>query len=300
MWHKRGDTMKYIKDFYFTSAGQEEDFFFQQKRTCYDSFYPFGLLPRKGLSEMSFSDITILYGGNGSGKTTVLNIIASKIGAERMSAYNKSNFWEDYIAFCDLEYANGQMENKCIITSDDVFDYMLDVRQLNEGIDKKRKERFEEYMEYKFGTFKLESIDQIEELRKSNMAKSKTQSKFVRKTLIDNVREYSNGESAYRYFVKHIEQNGIYILDEPENSLSPEMQMELIKFIEDSVRFFGCQFIISTHSPFILSMNEALVYDMDQNPVCVRDWHMLKNVQLYYNFFKERDEEFAIAKKKQQ
>ena len=41
---------------------------------------------------MSFSDIAILYGGNGSGKTTVLNIIASKIGAERMSAYNKSNF----------------------------------------------------------------------------------------------------------------------------------------------------------------------------------------------------------------
>lgn len=87
-------------------------------------------------------------------------------------------------------------------------------------------------------------------------------------------------------------------MDEPENSLSPEMQMELIKFIEDSVRFFGCQFIISIHSPFILSMNGALVYDMDQNPVCVRDWHMLKNVQLYYNFFKERDEEFAIAKNK--
>ena len=249
---------------------------------------------------MSFSDITILYGGNGSGKTTVLNIIASKIGADRMSAYNKSNFWEDYIAFCDLEYANGQMENKCIITSDDVFDYMLDIRQLNEGIDQKREERFEEYMEYKYGTFKLQSIDQIEELRKSNMAKSKTQSKFVRKTLIDNVREYSNGESAYRYFVKHIEQNGIYILDEPENSLSPEKQMELIKFIEDSVRFFGCQFIISTHSPFILSMNGALVYDMDQDPVCVRDWHMLKNVQLYYDFFKERDEEFVIAKNKQQ
>ena len=143
MWHKRGDTMKYFKDFYFTSAGQEEDFFFQQKRTCYDSFYPFGLLPQKSLSEMSFSDITILYGGNGSGKTTVLNIIASKIGADRMSAYNKSNFWEDYIAFCDLEYANGQMENKCIITSDDVFDYMLDVRQLNEGIDKKREERIQ-------------------------------------------------------------------------------------------------------------------------------------------------------------
>ena len=49
-----------------------------------------------------------------------------------------------------------------------------------------------------------------------------------------------SGKSAYRYFVKHIAQNGIYILDEPENSLSPEMQMELSKVIEDSVIFFEC------------------------------------------------------------
>ena len=30
-----------------------------------------------------FEDITILYGGNGSGKTTALNVIAEKIGAKR-------------------------------------------------------------------------------------------------------------------------------------------------------------------------------------------------------------------------
>jgi len=288
--------MIYLKDFYFAGARAEEGFFNGQKRTCYDSYYPFQILPEKGLSEMSFSDITILYGGNGSGKTTVLNIIASKIGAERMAPYNKSNFYEDYLALCDLEYANGQMENKYIITSDDVFDYMLDIRQLNERIDTKREDRFDEYMDYNYSSFKLESIEQIEELRKSNMAKRKSQSQYVRKTLIDNVREYSNGESAYKYFIKHIDKNGIYILDEPENSLSPEMQMELISFIQDSVRHFGCQFIISTHSPFILAMQDALVYDLDQDPVKTRDWHMLKNVQIYYQFFHERTEEFEEAK----
>lgn len=288
--------MIYLKDFYFAGAKAEERFFHEQKRTCYDSYYPFQVLPEKGLDEMSFSDITILYGGNGSGKTTVLNIIASKIEAGRMAPYNKSSFYEDYLALCDLEYANGQMENKAIITSDDVFDYMLDIRQLNERIDTKREERFDEYMDYKYSSFKLESIDQVEELRKSTMAKKKTQSNYIRSTLIDNVREYSNGESAYKYFVKHIEQNGIYILDEPENSLSPEMQMELIRFIQDSVRHFGCQFIISTHSPFILAMENALVYDMDQSPVSVRDWHLLKNVQIYYQFFSERAEEFEQAK----
>lgn len=293
--------MKYINSFYFASVSDEENFFQKPelRRTCYDSFYPFQILPAKGLSEMKFSEATILYGGNGSGKSTVLNIIANTIEADRMAPYNKSNFYNDYIELCDVDYGYGQMDNKRIITSDDVFDYMLDIRQLNERIDTKREDRFDEYMDYKYSSFRLESIDQIEELRKSVMAKKKSmsQSKYVRQTLIDNVREYSNGESAYRYFVRHIKENGVYILDEPENSLSPAMQLELIKFIQDSIRHFNCQFIIATHSPFILAMDNALIYDMDQAPVCTRDWHLLDNVMTYYDFFASRSDEFEIAKK---
>ena len=288
--------MKYLKTFYFTPQNIEEDFFFAQKHTCFDSYYPFGILPRKGLSEMDFSDITILYGGNGSGKSTVLNIIANKIGAGRIAPYNKSSFYEEYLEHCDLEYHNAQMEDKYIITSDDVFDYMLDVRYLNEHIDTKREERFGDYLKYKSEAFQLESIGQIDELRKRNLAKTKSQSEYVRRTLMDNVREYSNGESAFRYFTKYIDQNGIYILDEPENSLSVEMQCELIKFIKDAVRFFKCQFIISTHSPFILSMEHALVYDLDQYPVTTAKWQALKNVQAYFDFFKEHEEELLEAK----
>lgn len=42
-----------------------------------------------------------------------------------------------------------------------------------------------------------------------------------------------------------IKDNGLYLLDEPENSLSPEKQQELVRFLEDSARFFGCQFVIA-------------------------------------------------------
>mgnify|MGYP006990124335 CR=1 FL=1 len=38
---------------------------------------------------------------------------------------------------------------------------------------------------------------------------------------MDNVREHSNGESAFLYFTDKIKENGLYLLDEPENSLSP-------------------------------------------------------------------------------
>lgn len=40
---------------------------------------------------------------------------------------------------------------------------------------------------------------------------------------MDNIREYSSGESAFKYFGK--DWRGGYLLDEPENSLSPKKQL---------------------------------------------------------------------------
>lgn len=84
----------------------------------------------------------------------------------------------------------------------------------------------------------------------------------------------------------------MYLLDEPENSLSPDKQMELCDFIADSVRFFGCQFIISTHSPFLLSLNNALIYDLDGDTISESRWTELKNIRTYYEFFKKHSGEF--------
>jgi predicted ATPase len=169
---------------------------------------------------------------------------------------------------------------------------MLNIRYLNEGIDQKREELFDEYLDFKYSHFQIKSIEDYEQLKKVNAARSKTQSRYVRNQLMNNVREYSNGESAFMYFTEKIQENGLYLLDEPENSLSPKLQIELMKFIEDSARFFNCQFIISTHSPFLLAMNGAKIYDLDENPVDVKRWTELENVRMYYNFFKEYDREF--------
>lgn len=285
--------MIYLDWFTFPDGDKEFNFFlYNVKRTCYDSFYPFKILSTRGLERIDFAPITILYGGNGSGKSTILNVIAEKTGTPRDSIFNKSSFFPDYVNMCEMQLKGTIPENSRIITSDDVFDYILNIRNLNEGIDQKREELFSEYLEAKYSNFQLKSLADYEELKKVNNARFKTQSRFVRSELMDNSREYSNGENAFRYFTEKIDENGLYLLDEPENSLSPRRQLELMKFIEDSARFWKCQFIISTHSPFLLALKDAKIYDLDEDPVRVKPWTMLENVRIYYDFFKRYEKEF--------
>ena len=283
--------MIYLRNFSFPSEDREYNFILDEKRTCFDTFYPFKILSKNDFTEIDFGPVTILYGGNGSGKSTALNVIAEKIEASMDTIFNKSNFFKDYVDMCDMDEVK-VAEIKRIITSDDVFDYILNLRNLNEGIDNKRENLFGDYLDAKYSGFKMKSLEDYEELKKVNSARASTMSKFIRKNLMSNVRLYSNGESAYRYFIEKITENGLYILDEPENSLSPKRQIELMSFIEDSARFFGCQFIISTHSPFLLAIKGAKIYDLDESPVSVKRWTSLENVRTYYEFFKHHDSEF--------
>lgn len=285
--------MVYLSHFSFPHVEQEYSFLMGIKRTCYDTYYPFQVLSRHQLRMLDFEPVTILYGGNGSGKTTALNVIAEKLNVKRDTAYNRSDFYEDYTKLCDFEVQGRIPKESRIITSDDVFDYILNLRSLNDGINQKREDLFQEYLETKYSHFQMKSLEDYEQLKRSYMAKTKTQSRFVRENLMDNVREHSNGESAFLYFTEKIQENGLYLLDEPENSLSPLRQQELLKFLEDSARFFGCQFIISTHSPFLLSIRNAKIYDMDEEPVDVKRWTELPGIRVYYEFFKKHEGEFG-------
>lgn len=197
-----------------------------------------------------------------------------------------------YVKHCDYEMSfDGPTEIK-LITSDDVFDYLLNIRSINANVNRQKEKLSKEYLDYKFNK-NGNSFDNYDELKTSCETKRKSMSKFVRERLgNNNIMEWSNGESALMFWEREIEENSIYILDEPENSLSAENQLKLKKFIEDSVRFYNCQFIISTHSPFLLKLMDAKIYDLDQIPVTTKNWTELPNVLVYYNFFKEHEDEF--------
>ena len=188
--------MIYLSHFSFPDIEREYSFLMGIKRTCYDTFYPFQVLSKRGLRMLDFEPVTILYGGNGSGKTTALNIIAQKTGIARDSPYNRSNFFEDYLQMCDFETWEPIPGDSRIITSDDVFDFVLNLRCLNDGITGKREKLFEEYLENKYAHFRMKSLEDYEQLKKVHMARRKTQSRYVRENVMDNVRPGSSGASS--------------------------------------------------------------------------------------------------------
>lgn len=261
-------------------------------RTCYSNFYPFQAFDNWEEETFSFEPITVFYGGNGSGKTTLLNLIGEKLRLERRSVFNSSSFFQNFVDLCRAE--GKAPEGSAVLTSDDVFDDLLDLRSLNQGIDRERLDLLAEYKDLRESSFQMTSLADYDQLQKVVRAtrKKASGSSYVKESIGTNVRGRSNGETAFKYFTDRIQDNALYLLDEPENSLSVQRQRELAKFLEDSARFFRCQIILATHSPILLSMKGARVYDLDQRPIQVRKWTDLPAVRGWYAFFKEHEGEF--------
>ena len=100
---------------------------------------------------MDFSEITIFYGGNGSGKSTLLNLIAESLKLPRITPFNRSTYFDEYVSrMCSHEATGGVRKNtvpngSAIYTSDDVFYGIIDRRVENEDTRYRREEREAEY-----------------------------------------------------------------------------------------------------------------------------------------------------------
>ncbi len=266
--------------------------------TFYDDSekYPLGLFPN-GL-RLEFSPVTILYGNNGSGKSTILNLMAEMLQIGRRTPINNSPFFSLFAKFCQLSTHSDFDDSdrrRDIITSDDVFKHCFAVRDTN-------RENFRHQNDLIQEKISIMSEGKVAPLRGlGDFERWKREKSLQKKTFSENLRKYSrhflkpasNGETALEFFTSTINSAGVYLLDEPENSLSPSFQLKLIEFLETTSNFLGMQYVIATHSPLLLGMDKARILNLDEPGAPERNWADLENIRILHDFFAQREAYFG-------
>jgi len=99
----------------------------------------------------------------------------------------------------------------------------------------------------------------------------------------------SHGQSTMAYFRAMYERKGLYFLDEPEAALSPGTQLELLALLDEKSRSGDAQFIISTHSPILMSCRRAEIFSFDGSTIERVDFTDTSHYQVYRRFFETLD-----------
>ena len=84
------------------------------------------------------------------------------------------------------------------------------------------------------------------------------------------------------FFSNRFRIKGLFLLDEPENALSPRMQIELLRLLRQFTSTGNAQFIIATHSPILLAYPDADIYSFDFIPIkedSLRGYGLLPDLQ---------------------
>lgn len=200
------------------------------------SKYPFSLEIIKNLKEITFpTRVTFFVGENGTGKSTILETIATKAGFGREGGSKNINF-----NTADEGYGNQIAEFSSAMTLS------------------WRKKPRDGYFFRAESFFNLANhIDYI--AKEGGQGKYAAYADYGGKSL----HEQSHGESFFSFFKNRLGGGGFYIFDEPEAALSPQRQLALLRVIHDLCKNQESQFIIATHSPILLAYPNSVIYSCD-------------------------------------
>ena len=102
-----------------------------------------------------------------------------------------------------------------------------------------------------------------------------------------NLHEMSHGESFMSYF-DYFSKEGLYLLDEPEAALSPQNQLNMYAKIVKMVNE-GSQFIIATHSPILLGLPNAQIYNFTMDGVKETEYEKTDSYVITKSFLNKRE-----------
>jgi len=224
--------------------------------------YPFFLDAVRNLSNLKFHPgVTFIIGENGTGKSTVLEAIATAYGFNPEGGTKNFNF-------------------STMDTHSDLHNYI----RLVKGVSKPKDGFF----------LRAESFynvaTNIDELDKETAGPP-----LINYYGGKSLHQQSHGESFLALLINKFRGKGIYILDEPEAALSPTRQMTMISRINELVQE-GSQFIIATHSPIIMAYPDAVIYEIKEGFQTVR-YEETEHYQVSRNFLNNTQKMLDILMK---
>jgi len=216
--------MKILKsDHFIFSIGLKKE-----KIQNYDK-YPFSLPIVKYFKDIDLNpSVTFIVGENGSGKSTLLEAIAVSLGfnpegGTRNFGFNTRESHSDLYKYLRIAKGIKRPKTGFFLRAESFFNVATEIEQLDE--------------DPWGGPPIIDSYGGI------------------------SLHEQSHGESFFSLMRNRFGSKGLYILDEPEAALSPNKQMAMITLMNDLIKK-GSQFIISTHSPILLSYPKSTIYEI--------------------------------------
>ncbi len=239
--------------------------------------WPFTVPAIAGIHTLALpTAVTLLAGDNGTGKSTLLEALAVKLALPAVGRTDAAR--DDTLAALrpmarHMRTTFGRRPiNRLFLRSEDFFNFTLALYREREEMREELARVDKEYA----GRSRL-----TQDL--ARMAYSGSIAQMQGRYGGDLLEAASHGESFLRLFQERLTPGGLYLLDEPEVPLSPLRQLALYAMIKDLAQQ-DCQFLIATHSPILLSMEGATVYDMEQSPPAAVAWDELPGVQLMKGF----------------
>jgi len=104
-----------------------------------------------------------------------------------------------------------------------------------------------------------------------------------------SLNELSHGEAFLALFNNRFNSRGLYILDEPEAALSPQRQFAFLRIINQLAQSGQAQFIMATHSPIIMAYPGAVIYSFDSARVSRISYEETEHYRLTKAFLNDRE-----------
>ncbi|MBK1876763.1 AAA family ATPase [Pelagicoccus mobilis] len=229
--------------------------------------FPFSLPFLPSLHERDIhSEVLFLVGENGSGKSSLLESLA--IASKRISV-GDSSLDQDHTLdeirplASQLRLGWSRRTGKgFFLRAEDFFNFIRRNQEL--------ESTFDGYIE------KYKDDARVRGYMEGN--KRAINARYGR-----DLNHFSHGEGFLEFIKSRVHPGGLYLIDEPEAALSPQRQLAFALFLHEMAQQ-NCQFIIATHSPIILSVPKAEIWNFEENHLASCSYEDLEHVQFTKNF----------------